>query len=125
MAAAAGAQQAFCDCEKFALFDAAGQVIASNYQVPELQLQLQCVDAGMLCCVHRPTPPLPPGLASAWSQPNPAELQDLVALLDDREAAIKQGMRIDGQRYEVRGSSGSSSGSHLATSAQFACCLWA
>lgn len=47
--------------------------------------------------------------AQAWipllQQVDPSELQDLVTLLDDREAAIKQGMRIAGQRYEVIGSS--------------------
>lgn len=35
MAVAASAQQAFCDCDKYALFDASGQVIASNYQVKD------------------------------------------------------------------------------------------
>ncbi len=35
MAAATAAQQAFCDCDKYALFDASGQVIASSYQVQE------------------------------------------------------------------------------------------
>jgi len=34
-------------------------------------------------------------------QPDPSELQDLAALLNDRESAIKQGMRVDRQRYEV------------------------
>lgn len=36
-------------------------------------------------------------------QLDPSELKDLVGLLDDRESAIKQGMRIDQQRYEVGG----------------------
>lgn len=35
-----------------------------------------------------------------------AELQALVMLLDDREAAIRQGMTIDGQRHEVRAVAG-------------------
>jgi hypothetical protein len=37
----------------------------------------------------------------AGLQPNASELQELATLLDDRDAAVKQGMRIDGQRYEV------------------------
>jgi hypothetical protein len=36
-------------------------------------------------------------------QTDQQELQELAAVLDDREAAIKQGMRIGGQRYEVCG----------------------
>jgi hypothetical protein len=35
-------------------------------------------------------------------QPQPAELQALSGVLDDRDSAIKNGMTIDGQRYEVR-----------------------
>ncbi|WIA18377.1 hypothetical protein OEZ85_009839 [Tetradesmus obliquus] len=34
-------------------------------------------------------------------QPQPAELQSLSKVLDDRDSAIKNGMTIDGQRYEV------------------------
>jgi hypothetical protein len=35
-------------------------------------------------------------------QPQPAELQALSGVLNDRDSAIKNGMTIDGQRYEVR-----------------------
>lgn len=38
MAVEQQAQQAFQDCEKYALFDAAGQVLASNFQVRSLKL---------------------------------------------------------------------------------------
>jgi hypothetical protein len=34
-------------------------------------------------------------------QPQPAELQALSGVLDDRDSAIRNGMTIDGQRYEV------------------------
>lgn len=33
MTVAAAAQQAFQDCQKYALFDESGQVLASNFQV--------------------------------------------------------------------------------------------
>jgi hypothetical protein len=33
MTVAAAAQQAFHDCQKYALFDESGQVLASNFQV--------------------------------------------------------------------------------------------
>jgi hypothetical protein len=38
-------------------------------------------------------------------QPQPAELQALSGVLHDRDSAIKNGMTVDGQRYEVRCSS--------------------
>lgn len=94
------AQQAFQDCEKYALFDAAGQVLASNFQVRSLRLALtaRCMrghkpDGG--CVTTQPR------LVCRHTQLDPSELQELITLLDDREAAIKQGMRIAGQRYEV------------------------
>jgi hypothetical protein len=48
------------------------------------------------CCTHTRTHTAP-----AEQQPEQAELQALVALLQDREAAIRQGMTINGQRHEV------------------------
>lgn len=37
MAVAAVAQDTFQDCQKYVLFDASGKVIASNYQVWQMQ----------------------------------------------------------------------------------------
>lgn len=49
MAVEQQAQQAFQDCEKYALFDASGQVLARNFQVRSMRL------AGSTHCVRTQT----------------------------------------------------------------------
>jgi hypothetical protein len=101
MAVEQQALQAFQDCEKYALFDASGQVLASNFQVRSLRhwqaLGVAWEAHRLTGCVTHPNS----DRCRTHTQLDSSELQDLVTLLDDREAAIKQGMRIAGQRYEV------------------------
>lgn len=81
------------DCSKYAIFDASGAVLAANYQVGVAFADVQLIRKLQLLRVYEPILQL--------LQPSQSELQALTRVLDDRENAIRNGLVIDGQRYEV------------------------
>lgn len=86
---ASTAKETLKDCSRYALFDASGTVLAANFQVRVSRLSSK---PGLTAFLS---------LRSMRMQPTPAELQALVNVLDERDSAIRNGLTIDGQRYEV------------------------
>ncbi len=51
---------------------------------------------------HRPSGSIPTGASATTQVGNPAELRNIMAALGPRDDAIRRGMTLQGQRYEVR-----------------------
>ena len=101
---ATGAQQRLAVCSRVLVFDSTGNVLYSTFPVsPDLALRV-CFETWVSYNRHGASVVLlpPTGQHAMCAQVRRDELPALASCVGDRDSAIRSGLVIEGQRFEVR-----------------------